>query len=146
MILALCLGLSCYSVELNSIEPPGPTIGVQIVFGKKKLDCLKFGICYIQITFDIDELFGSSLAAAENGVGYGYATKNETDRLNVRLIKTYMTAETLSEHFVDGNFRVDEDYKLPEDIALKLGLKPGYAIRTGVYKYTENSKEIILTL
>ncbi len=146
MILALSYAISMQSNPVCLIEPPGPSVGIQVVFGKKRLDCQKFGICYVKLIFDLDELFGSNLTAAENGVGYGYASRGESSRFTVKFIKDYMTDETRSEYFQDGKFRVEEDYVLPDNIIQKLGLTPGYRISEGLYNYIENSKEIILIL
>ena len=67
--IALSIAVPANLLELKASEVPGPTIGVKFVFGKKKLDCLKFGICDIILFFNIEELFGNALTAAENGVG-----------------------------------------------------------------------------
>lgn len=146
MILAFSIALSAYCKELPEMNPPGPTIGIKIIFGKKKLDCQKFGICEVILTFDLGTLFGSNLTAVEDRVGYGYASATESSRFTVRFVKSYMTAETRNEFFKEGKFIVGEDFVLPGEVTTKLGLPAGYTIREGIYKYTENSEEIILIL
>jgi hypothetical protein len=146
LILALSMVITAYSEPEPENASPGPTIGIKIIFGKKKLDCLKFGICDVIVTIDLGSLFGNNLTAVEDRVGYGYASATEASRFIVRFVKDYMTQETKSEFFVDGKFIVGEDYVLPPEVCRRLGLRSGYTIKEGVYKYSENSEEIILIL
>ena len=146
MIIALTFTMTTFAEPLISFDPPGPTIGIQIEIGRKKLDCLKFGLCKISIVWDLGNLFGNYLTAAEDRVAYGYATATGSSGMSIRLVKEYMTQETLTEFFGNGEFIVGEDFYLPDDVTKALGLKRGYIIPEGVYKCTENSKEIILNL
>lgn len=146
LVVALIISMTAFSKTSAASEVPGKTIGVIIEFGKKRLDCLKFGICRVTIQFDIGSLFGSSLTAAEERVAYGYATASKSSGISFRLIKDYMTETTRNEFFREGSFLVEEDFTLPDNLIKELGLKAGYTIRQGTYRYTENSKEIILIL
>lgn len=144
--MAMSISMLAFSGPLTGESLPGKTIGIKIEFGKKKLGCLKFGICSVSIIMDIESLFSKSLTATEDRVGYGTASATESARLSVCLKKNYMTPDTRTEFFIGGKFVVEEDFQLPPELVRQLGLPAGYIIKEGNYRYTENSEEIILSL
>ncbi len=143
LIIALSISMLAFS---SKPEPPGPVIGVKIEFGKKSQDCKKFGICYITINFEVGNLFDNAQSPTEERTAYGYSSATKNSRLQLKLNKSFMTRSTRNEFFSDGKFLVEEDFVLPDEMAEKLGLSPGYTIRSGVYPYTETASEILLTL
>ena len=143
LIIALSISMLAFS---SKPEPPGPVIGVKIVFGKKSQDCKKFGICYITFNFEVANLFDNAQPPTEERTAYGYSSATKNSQLQLKLTKSFMTRTTENEFFKDGKFLVEEDFVLPEGMAQKLGLRPGYTIRSGVYTYTETASEIILIL
>lgn len=144
--MAMCISMLAFSGPFPGESLPGKTIGIKIELGKKKLGCTKFGICSITLLLDLDELFSKGPDMAEDRVGYGSAYRSESGKLNIRLKKAYMTAGTTSEFFNGGKFVVEEDFTLSSEISGELGLPAGYTIKEGIYRYTENSDEIILSL
>ena len=143
LIIALSISMLAFS---SKPEPPGPVIGVKIVFGKRSQDCKKFGICEITINFEVGNLFDNAQPPTEERTAYGYSSATKDARLQVKLNKAFMTRSTQGEFFNDGKFVVEEDFMLPKRVAEELGLRSGYTIRSGVYTYTETASEIILTL
>jgi len=146
IIAALCIFFLPDVKSIAAKPKPGIPIGIEIVFGRKKFDCEKIGICKIQLFLDLEDLFSKSMDAAEERVGYGYASKTETSKLRLRLVKDYMTSNTRTVFFSGGNFLVEEDYPLSPDVIKELGLPRGYVIKAGTYAVTETSAELILEL
>lgn len=140
LIAALCISMLAFS------STPEKTIGIKIKFGKPSLGCLKFGICDFSIVFNLDDILESLLTSKEERTGYGYAIGGKSSGIRLTLLKQALSEESRKTFFSNGEFIVEEDYPLPNEVCDVLGLTPGYVIRKGVYPYSENLKEIILNL
>lgn len=140
LVLLMLVTVAAYSSE------PGPWIGIKFKFGKPSLECAKFGVCTLEILFNFDEIKNSLFANKVENEGYGYPSVTKSSKLSVRFSKSGMTASTYKKHFSSGYFIVEENYKIPQSVVEELGLPEGYIIKTGKYKFTETTEEIIITL
>lgn len=121
------------SAKLSS--SPHAIIKVKLKFGKKSSGCTRTGVCSFQSEGPID----IDISAVEPNTGIGTASMSN-GKLVVNLLKSSMSSETISKHFANNQFVVEEPYK----IELENLVVSSYIIRKGTYDVTENGKMLTI--
>ncbi len=113
-------------------------IRVIIDTGRKKFDCEKgFGICTIVI-----ETNGIPLPLTGGASGDIFLT--EGNKLQMELDKSSVNSATHQEYFASGNFRMDEEFVITDEVASHLGVRR-YTIKRGVYPIRETNDQYLIT-
>ncbi len=113
-------------------------ISVEAEIGSKKSNCKRFGfhICRLLISTELN-------VVKPNG-GLGELSTSEDGKLRLVLKKSSMTPEGKLFYFGGSNFRVDEDFPLPDEITQKLQIE-NYVIKKGVYPFRETLESYEIT-
>ncbi len=128
----LLTALSLPTFASNNLpEPPsdgiGPIVKFQVELGRRKLGCIRFGICNITVLMTIEP---RTEALTENTAT---GTAQITDGKLVMLFdRNSMTESTYQYHFGTGKFIVEEDFQLSPEVAAALGFR-SYNVKTGNY-------------
>ena len=99
-------------------------VTVHFEFGRPKKDCKGFGFCIFILW---EPLIYAPKPGSANGETYF-----EGNKLIVEFLKESMTQDTQSLYF-DGDFKVEEAFKIPEEILEKLRFSGEYSIEPGNY-------------
>ena len=123
------------STQLSS--NPHAIIKVKLKFGKKSSGCTRTGVCSFESEGPID----IDISVVEPNTGKGTASMSN-GKLVVNLLKSSMSSETISKHFANNQFVVEEPYR----IELENAQVTSYVIRKGTYDVTENGKMLTIEL
>jgi len=113
-------------------------ICVHIVFGRKKFDCRRFGICEVNIYFDGPSDGGTSFREA-----IATAYFDEEGNFTCEFKKEDLSSETQS-NFFDANFRMEEDFDIPQEVLRELKRDTPYKITVGDYVVEDTGKSLIV--
>jgi len=146
VLLSFIISTICFAgitKSANKLDNPrGKKIKITIFieFGKKKMDCKRFGFCNWGITF--------TTQMQKGGLGtnqsYGEVFVDENKQIVVEFKTDYMNAVTESTYFRDGIFKVEEDFIVPRDILDRLGYNGDYVIKEGRYSVLEKDDSLVV--
>lgn len=117
------------------IDPPedgvGPKLSIWVEFGRKSKDCRGFGFCH---TGGNIEWNGETEKNAPPGENRATATVwIENGKLVLEFNRQSMTDATYFSYFGTGEFVMVEDFYLPNEIVVALGIR-SYVIQSGLYE------------
>ena len=132
------------SVSGLSASPLRITITINI--GARSKGCSGFGICSIVISANL----ASDMKPSDNS-STGTADV-ENGKMTINFKKSSMTREAIAKYFANGQFKVDEDYQVAQEIAAPRDVATGQAsgkrqyqpliIRKGVYNVKDNGDSL----
>ena len=133
------------SVSSLSATPLRITITINI--GARSKDCSGFGICSIVISANM----ASESIKPSNNSSVGTADV-VNGKMTINFKKSSMTREAIAKYFANGQFRVDEDYQVAQEIVAPRDVATGQAsgkrqyqpliIRKGVYNVKDNGDSL----
>ena len=115
-------------------------ITIYIEFGKKTLDCKRFGFCDWGITLTGQPQKGG--LAVNQALGEVFF--NDNGQIVVEFKNDYMGSVTESTYFRNGIFKVEEDFIVPREILDKLEYKRDYIIKNGQYTVLEKDRSLVV--
>ena len=121
-------------------------ITITINIGARSKGCSGFGICSIVISANL----ASDMKPSDNS-STGTADV-ENGKMTINFKKSSMTREAIAKYFANGQFKVDEDYQVAQEIAAPRDVATGQAsgkrqyqpliIRKGVYNVKDNGDSL----
>lgn len=121
-------------------------ITITINIGARSKGCSGFGICSIVISANL----ASDMKPSDNS-STGTADV-ENGKMTIHFKKSSMTREAIAKYFANGQFKVDEDYQVAQEIAAPRDVATGQAsgkrqyqpliIRKGVYNVKDNGDSL----
>ena len=133
------------SVSSLSASPFRITITINI--GARSKGCEGFGICSIVISASLS----SDANRPSNNSSVGTADV-VNGKMTIHFKKSSMTREAIAKYFANGQFRVDEDYEVAQEIVAPRDVATGQAsgkrqyqpliIRKGVYNVKDNGDSL----
>lgn len=119
-----CLNLeSETSIESELTEKPKIPITISIDFGRKSKGCTGFGVCKIDISLDLEDVF----QAVSNGMG-GVDVSFGEKGMNI-----------IKQTFNGSAVIIEEDYVLSDNVCEKLEIQKGYTLKAGKYTASKNN-------
>ena len=122
-------------------------ITITINFGQRSKGCEGFGVCSIIISASLT----SDANRPSNNSSLGTADV-VNGKMTINFKKSSMTREAIAKYFANGQFRVDEDYEVAQDIVAPRDVATGQAsgkrqyqpliVRKGVYNVKDNGDSL----
>ncbi len=115
------------SNEIQVSEQPRTPIKISIEFGRASKGCEGWGVCKIDVSFDLETAFRAT-----------------TDvKGNLILETNYAGIDQIKKHFGSSSIIViEEDFKLSDETCKSLDLNVGYIIKSGKYYIKNTSKGV----
>jgi len=111
-----------------------------VKFGRRKVNCTKFGICDIIFEAEIETDKFRSVGNDASGTGW-----IENGNLFIEFNRSSMSNDVYNTYFPNGRFTMEEDFELPEEMATAMGVR-GYTIVAGKYAGSANTEGSTLTV
>lgn len=119
----------------EAISDKAYKVQFEVRLGTDQGGCRDRGLCYIRIWF-----LGKAQFVPEPRTGFGEGSF-ENDRLTILFDLGNMEPKTREAFFGSGNFVVEEDYSVTDEVANALNIK-SYTIKKGSYPIKMVSKNI----
>lgn len=133
------------SVSSLSASPFRITITINI--GARSKGCEGFGICSIIISANL--ALDANRPSNNSSVGTADVVNG---KMTINFKKSSMTREAIAKYFANGQFKVDEDYQVAQEIVAPRDVATGQAsgkrqyepliIRKGVYNVKDNGDSL----
>lgn len=123
----------------NYILEATPDVRLEIVWGRVKKGCFGYGICKVRIiTEGRDDVI---MAKQSSGSGIADFTMI-AGQLTMEVYKATLTEDTDGKYFGASQFKVEEAFSVPADVAAELG--QNYTIEIGDYNIQESEDKYIV--
>jgi len=138
LVLLGWIGTAHSSESTSAISFYRPKVIIRVTLGSPPPSCNRFGVCHI------DVLPGWMRAMPGEAVGSCEADDSGS-RLTITITEgSGIDAETTQHYFSDGNFVMESDYRLSDEICTSLQIRYGSSIPAGTWK--ASSRNGILTV